>query len=155
MYTKQINDLRVLAGLPIVEAAEATVAGDVTSSVQYVSTPEKEVPANVSKALKDAIKCNADCAEDQGDQGSTQDQRFYNTLATFLSELDAMLDGTEEGFKRAGEHLHSAMNPIVDRVPDVVVKYLSGNASADLNKEDINKQGIRKHLRSYVEDRRS
>lgn len=156
MSTEQLNNLRALAGLPVMEAAEpSTGVVDVTPSVQAIESPQKEVPADVRKALEHTVQSHAQIASDEHDRGSAQSHRFHNTVATFAMELDKMLDGSEEGFKRAGEHLHSALNVMVNHIPDVVVRYLSGNAVAELNKEEINKEGIRKHLRSYVEDRRS
>lgn len=154
MSTEQLNNLRSLAGLPVVES-EATGVVDVTPSVQAVESPQKEVPADVRSALEHTIRSNAEEAENFQDKGDQQTRRFKNTVATFAMELDKMLDGTEDGFKRAGSHLHSALNIMVNLIPDVVVKYLSGNSSLELNTDEINKEGIRKHLRAYVDDIRN
>lgn len=157
MSASQLNEFRKLAGLPIEESdSAAPVVGvtDVTSAVQAVEAPSKEVPAEVRKALKHAIETASSAAVEHAEKGQPGDAREQTIASVFATELDKMLDGTEEGFKRACEHLHSAVNHIVNTIPQVVVKYLSGNSQECMNSEEINKEGPRKHLRDYVNESR-
>ncbi len=158
MYHNQINEFRRLAGLPplIQEAADAsTGVTDLSSSVQAIESPEKKVPSEVRAALKQMVQDNADAGETAAENSQGSEARQRNTLASFAVELDNMLDDTEEGFKRAGQHMTAALGSMMHEIPDVVVKYLAGNVSAELNKDEINKEGIRKHLRNYVEELRN
>lgn len=153
---QQLNNLRDLAGIAIVESSDAgTGVVDVTPTVQAIESPQKEVPVDVRKALEHVAQTNNKDAEDQLAKGDQQTHTYKNTVSSFATELCHMLDGSEDGFKRAGQHLHSALNSIVNEIPDVVIKYLSGNSLSTLNTDELNKEGIRKHLRSYVEDRRA
>lgn len=147
----QLNEFRKLAGLPVLEE-EGTGLSDITTTVKPEATPTCEVPREVRSALKQAVAHEAKLGEEATEKGQQQEAYFRNTASAFLGELDAMLDGTTEGHKRAVQHMTSALQSIVHLIPDVVVKYLAGNSSEWLNTEEINKEGLRKNLRSYWED---
>lgn len=150
-----LNEMRRLAGLAVLSeqvADQATGVTDVTATVAAVESPKKELPREVKTALTHMV----DDSNEQGDKVSDANERAIKaTVVAFGTELLNMLDGSEDGYKRAGQHLTSAASHITQQVPNVVVKYLSGNVVSGLNTDEINKEGIRKHLRAYVDDIRN
>lgn len=148
----QLNEFRKLAGLPVLKEQDGTGLSDITTAVKPEATPACEVPSEIRSALKQAITHEAKLGEEATEKGQQQEAYFRNTASNFLNELDTMLDGTTEGHKRAVQHMTSALQSIVNLIPDSVVKFLSGNSSEWLNTEEINKEGIRKDLRSFWDD---
>lgn len=148
----QLNEFRKLAGLPLLNEDDASGLSDITPSVKAEATPACEVPREIHTALKQATANEARLGEEAKEKGQQQEAYFRNTASNFMNELDTMLDGTTEGHKMAVQHMTSALQTIVHLIPDVVVKFLMGNSSEWLNTEEINKEGIRKDLRSYWED---
>lgn len=148
----QLNEFRKLAGLPLLKEENGTGLSDITTAVKPEATPACEVPREIRTALKQATTHEAKLGEEATEKGQQQEAYFRNTASNFMNELDTMLDGTTEGHKMAVQHMTSALQSIVHLIPDVVVKYLMGNSSEWLNTDPINKEGLRKDLRSYWED---
>lgn len=152
MSQSQLNEFRKLAGLPVLEEQEASGLADITTSVKAEATPACEVPREIRSALKQAEARECKLGEEATEKGQQGEAYQRNTSAAFMKELNTMLDGTTEGHKRAVQHMTSALDSMVHLIPDEVVKYLSGNAQDWLNTQDVNKEGIRKGLRGFLDD---
>lgn len=140
-----INEIRTLAGLPPVTPEKKE------------QMDSKEVPSNVSSALKKKIKECEDAisrlSQTNADDG---ERKRVMTICELMADLDKKLDGTAHGFKMAQHLFTSAMNVYNNEVPGEVVQYLMDDVQALLNHTDVNRGSIgnnRKQLRDYLTGR--
>lgn len=151
------NDLHELLNLAGVQIQESgTTIADVTSTVHPVEAVKKDVPSKIKQALRHTVDSHTKQSEEFAAQGRTADARTHNTIASFASEIESMLDGTEEGFKRASTHIHTAQNNYINELPDAVVRYLTGSDVDELIMKHItgDKPAPRTTLKKRVESLR-
>lgn len=155
MSNSDLQHLMVLSGVALNEQVDAGAIATEPKREEELPV-QKEVPADVNKALVGFIKAAEEAASKAAMQGQDNERKERMTVAAYATELKTFLDGSEEGFKRAATHLHTARNTMTNELPDVIVKYLSGNALESLNTvKDNDIEVTKKRLKDYMDELRN